>query len=436
MPNTGMRIAVIGAGVAGMASACELALQGHQVTVYDRHDGVAEAASFAHANLLTPGLVTPAAAPGLRRWLWRGLRHHNAALRWHPLQSSDAYRWLWRWWRASRRGHVDDVRAMTELALLSARRQEAIGQTLSVETERSAGVLVLLRHASELAPTHRHAQMLRDMGWSARELSPEQCREVEPHLGAGTLAGGLHLPDDAVGNCRLWIQRLRDALVRERGLQLQLGTEVRAIRSAESGRGIALHLTPRPGSRQHRDVDGQHSGRIDRHDAVVLCGGADTGLLAEVGVRIPLMPVWGQSLTLRLRPDSLALQSAVIDARAGVTLTRLGERLRVTGGYTLGPRGANTSEAALRPLYGALDRWFGHATERASPLIWQGARPMLPDGPPIIGAAPMTGVWLNVGHGAHGWTLACGGARLLAEQIAGATPSLDPVPFALARWQT
>jgi D-amino-acid dehydrogenase len=107
----------------------------------------------------------------------------------------------------------------------------------------------------------------------------------------------------------------------------------------------------------------------------------------------------------------------------------------VTGGYTLGARGAVSSEAALRPLYGALDRWFGHATDRRSPQIWQGARPMLPDGPPIVGPAPMPGVWLNVGHGAHGWTLACGSARLLAEQMSGVSPSVDPVPFALSRWQ-
>ncbi|RZS58641.1 FAD-dependent oxidoreductase [Sphaerotilus mobilis] len=426
-----MRIAVIGAGVAGMASACELSEQGHDVTVYDRHDGVAEASSFAHANLLTPGLVSPAAAPGLRRWLWRGLRHHSAALRWHPLQSPATYRWLWRWWRASRRGHGDDVRAMTELALLSMRRLDSISRNFSIAHERSAGVLVLLRHASELAPTHRHAQMLRELGWSARELSPEECREVEPHLGHSTLAGGLQLPLDAVSNCRLWVQRLRDALVRERGVQLRLGTEVRAIRPAHTGQGVDLTLAARPGSRV--GPGGAEQGM--HHDAVVLCAGADTGLLQGVGVRIPLMPVWGQSLTLRLRPDSLALQSGVIDARAGVTLTRLGERLRVTGGYTLGPRGARASEDALRPLYGALDRWFGHATERASPLIWQGARPMLPDGPPIIGPAPMPGVWLNVGHGAHGWTLACGSAKLLAEQISGQNPSVDPVPFALSRWQ-
>ncbi len=430
-----MRVAVIGAGVAGMASACELALQGHEVTVYDRHDGVAEAASFAHANLLTPGLVSPAAAPGLRRWLWRGLRHHTAALRWHPLQSSEAYRWLWRWWRASRRGHGEDVRAMTELALLSTKRLDELSRQLGLETERSAGVLVLLRHASELAPTHRHAQMLRELGWTARELSPEQCREVEPHLGPGALAGGLLLPDDAVGNCRLWIQRLRDVLVRDHGVQMQLGTEVRAIAPQGPASGVELTVAARPGSRVQKDLEGAREPRRVRHDAVVLCGGADTGLLAEVGADIPLMAVWGQSLTLRLRPDSLALQSAVIDARAGVTLTRLGERVRVTGGYTLGPRGASVSEDALRPLYGALDRWFGHATERGSPLIWQGARPMLPDGPPVIGAAPMPGVWLNVGHGAHGWTLACGGARLLAQQISGQSASVDPVPFALSRWQ-
>lgn len=447
-----MRIAIVGAGVAGLASAWELGAAGHEVTVYDRLHGVAEGASFGHANLLAAGLVSPAAAPGLRPWLLRGLRHHEAALRWRPRQSLAAYRWLWRWWRASRAGHQDQVRAMTELAMLSLRELEALRLRHGLQIESAPGVLVLLRDERELAPAHRHAQMLRELGWPVQELSPEACRGIEPHLAERRLAGGLHLSDDGVGNGRLWVQRLRELGQQHFGLQLRLGTEVQAAQH-EGGvlrlqlrhhrRSAAPLRTPggpaAGGAGRPSDFDPTEpltDESVAEHDALVLCGGADPVLLRRLGLRLPLLPVWGHSLTLRLRADAWALNSAVVDARAGVTLTRLGERLRVTGGFELDGCGAMGDEAALAPLYATLDRWFPHATERRQPQVWRGARPMLPEGPPLIGAAGPAGVWLNLGHGAHGWTLACGAARLLAEQIDGRAPSLPIEPFAPARWLT
>jgi D-amino-acid dehydrogenase len=56
---------------------------------------------------------------------------------------------------------------------------------------------------------------------------------------------------------------------------------------------------------------------------------------------------------------------------------------------------------------------------------WKGARPMLPDGPPVLGPSGLAGIWLNLGHGSSGWALACGSARVLADSVAGRTPPLD-----------
>lgn len=452
-----MRVGVVGAGIAGVTTAFELAEAGHEVTVYERCDAVAEAASFAHAGLLTAGLVSPAAAPGLRRWLLRGLRHHESALRWRPGLDPAHYQWLWQWWRASSSGHAGDVRAMTELAVISLQRLDQLTRDLGLSHERSRGVLVLLRDSRELAPTHRHAGMLRELGWAVNELTPQACLEIEPHLGRSRLAGGLHLPDDGVGNCRQMTQQLRDHAERRQGVQFTFGTEVGAIRT--EGRQITLQLRARerdaaapsrPGpvlrsraSAAHppdtAEADFVPTQPLDRdrqatHDAVVLCSGADTTLVHRHAQALPIQPVWGHAATFRIHPDGQALQSAVVDASAGVTLSRLGPRLRVTGGFELGGSPGPAGEAALSPLYAALDHWFPHATERRQAQIWRGARPMLPHGPPVIGPSATPGVWLNLGHGAHGWTLACGSARLLAEQISGRPCSTDPAPFAASRW--
>ena len=92
--------------------------------------------------------------------------------------------------------------------------------------------------------------------------------------------------------------------------------------------------------------------------------------------------------------------------------------------------------APLRTLYKVLQDWFPGAASRSSGIQeWKGARPMLPDGPPLVCASGATGVWLNLGHGSSGWALSCGSARALADQIAGQQPDLDMQGFDLARLQ-
>jgi len=433
--NSPQRIAVIGAGITGITCAYELAADGHAVTLYERCDSVAAEGSFANGGLLSPGSVSPAAAPGLRAWLLRGLLSHDAALHWRPQASPAQWRWLRQWWQACSQSQADDVRAMVGLAQHSLERLNQLTDTLQLDYERSAGVLLLLRHEREFRATHRHVQMLGEMGVLAQELDSQACRALEPGLGRqAKLAGGVHLVQDGVGNCRQFAQQLRDQLMTLPEVHLRFGTAVTRI-TRDNGR-VQLGLAPNPHPVQAAALEERAE-----HDAVVICAGASAPLLLRpLGWRLPLMPVHGYAVTFQLHADGLAPRSAVIDARAGVALSRQGGRIRITGGYALGgrPMPSEPSEAALRPLYDALNRWFPHAAERSRAQVWSGARPMLPKGPPIVGAAPQQAgqgaVWLNLGHGAHGWTLACGSARLLADQIAGRSTTVDPQPFSAARW--
>lgn len=431
--NSNQRIAIIGAGITGITTAYELAADGHHVTLYERCDAVAVEGSFANAGLLSPGSVSPAAAPGLRSWLLRGLVSHEAALRWRPRAAAAEWRWLHHWWRACGRGHADDVRAMVALARHSMERLSQLSSHLQLDYERSDGVLLLLRHEREFRPSHRHVQMLTELGVLAQPLDAAGCRKVEPGLGRDTpLAGGIHLANDGVGNCRQFAQQLRDHLLTRPDVQLRLNTLVTHL--AHEGGRIKLHVT------QNHATTGAVTS-VAEHDAIVLCAGASAShLLQGLGWRLPLMPVHGHSVTFRLQADGHAPRSAVVDAQAGVAISRQGSRIRITGGYEL--KHANLfdtpKEAALRPLYQALNRWFPYAAERKHAQVWTGARPMLPEGPPVVGRAPARAnegpIWLNLGHGAHGWTLACGSARLLADQIGGLAPAVDPQPFSADRW--
>jgi D-amino-acid dehydrogenase len=149
------------------------------------------------------------------------------------------------------------------------------------------------------------------------------------------------------------------------------------------------------------------------------------------------LPVYGYSVTAPLRHDDQHLhyepRAALMDERYKVAISRLGQRIRVSGMAELGGHLDDMPAAPLRTLYRTLDDWFPGAASTREAQHWKGARPMLPDGPPVLGASGAPGVWLNLGHGGSGWALACGSARVLAEQISGREAPLDITGLSVSR---
>ena len=118
-----------------------------------------------------------------------------------------------------------------------------------------------------------------------------------------------------------------------------------------------------------------------------------------------------------------------MDERYKVAITRLGHRVRVAGSAEIGGHPRRKRKASLQTLYKVLHDWFPGAAQLSSTSTavqeWKGARPMLPDGPPVLGASGIPGVWVNLGHGSSGWALACGSARVVADLMSGHEPLLD-----------
>jgi D-amino-acid dehydrogenase len=125
-----------------------------------------------------------------------------------------------------------------------------------------------------------------------------------------------------------------------------------------------------------------------------------------------------------------------MDERYKVAITRMGQRVRVAGSAEIGGRPDAINEQAVQTLYKVLHDWFPAAGRLTSGVqVWKGARPMLPDGPPLIGASGIPGLWLNLGHGSSGWALSCGSARVLADLVAGQTPGIDIDGLGLERYR-
>jgi len=159
----------------------------------------------------------------------------------------------------------------------------------------------------------------------------------------------------------------------------------------------------------------------------VAAGAGATHLLQPLGLHVPVYPLKGYSLTYPLAPQAIAPALSVTDYAHKVVYARLGDRLRVAGmadldGYSLKPDPSRL--AALRAETAGLFPQI--AAGHAGATEWTGLRPATPRGTPIIGPTRYRNLWLNVGHGALGFTLASGSAALLAGWIDGRPdPSLS-----------
>jgi D-amino-acid dehydrogenase len=413
-----MRVAVIGAGIIGVTTAFELAVDNHEVTVFERRAAVAEEASFANAGVVAPGYVTPWAAPGMPAKIARLLLGRHAPVRITFPISRAEIAWMRKWLRACDLATYQANRArMQRLAFYSRTRLNDITEHFQLEYDHSSGYMVLLRGEKDRKLVQPGLDVLREAGVAFKEIDADAARAIEPAINPDTqFAGAIHLAADGVGNCRQFAMLLKNE-AQARGVNFEFNTGISPLDPANPALLAVWALTAQaPVPRQF--------------DAVVVCAGVDSAdLLRPLGLDIPLAPVYGYSISAPIREPLNAPRGALMDERFKVAISRLGNRVRVAGSAEIGGSLAKKRPDAIQTLYKVLHDWFPGAASLsnhgAAVQEWKGARPMLPDGPPLIGASGIPRVWLNLGHGSSGWALSCGSARAVADLIAGHAPEVD-----------
>ncbi|MFO1339430.1 MAG: FAD-dependent oxidoreductase [Burkholderiaceae bacterium] len=435
-----MRIAVIGAGLAGVTTAYELSRDGHDVAVYERRGSIAAEGSFAPSNVSAPGLWLAHAAAGMPT----GSDHPAAgAAFWSHAP------WRWRQWRLGRQpAQPARWRCMRELSQLSQSRLRAAEAAHQLDYEHHRGVVALLRHP-------RHAERAQALlgtdaaaGLPVQWLGPDQVRGAEPGLSPSLpVEGALYWPQGETANGRQFAHALK-AEAQRLGARFLFQQEVTALATGASAGGrVEVQATACSDLGDSSSLATSATGATtvadegpQSFDAVVLCTATGAAsLLGARGLRLPFATAHLHSVTAPLRAaselgDAFGPAGALLDPAAGVTLCRMGERLRVSGAAQWGAPPARPKGAALARLYRALDECFPGAARTARPQVWVGRQDHFADGLPALGPSGVADqVWLNLGHGGNRWAWAGATARLLADQLAGRAAELDLAPLAPAR---
>lgn len=327
---------------------------------------------------------------------------------------SHTWRWLRQWKHNEKQALKQGNHALTAALHTLCTYSHSLRWQGNVDTElaaeRKCGALIVLRTPREVDFWRQQIPLLEAQQTAHQLLEAAQAQALEPGLGqemAWTHA--MHFPQGESINPRLWAQYLRFQ-TQEMGVVMRTGAPIQAISSLPIGVEMAGMLHP--------------------HEAVVLCTGSNHQLLKRLA--LPLMPVWGYSVTAPVRDALQAPRSSVMDWQQQATISRMGQRVRITAGLEMG----STAEAphhthTLQRMYRLLNDWFPGGVQLSSSQVqvWRGARGYLPDGLPAVGHSGQPGIWLNVAHGSHGVSLAAGCARAIADMVAGRATAIDMQAF-------
>ncbi|WP_291007975.1 D-amino acid dehydrogenase [Ferrovibrio sp.] len=413
-----MHVVVIGAGVIGMSTAWALARDGHRVTVLEAGPEPATGTSHANGAQLSYSYVAPLANPGIWADLPKLLFGPGAAVRFRPGLDLQQYRWGLQFLRACNTDMArSTIQALLRLAFLSRDILTNAGDIAGLDFDHvQAGKLVVYSDAASLQAAAGLAQYQNTLGCQQQVLDRDGCLAREPalrHMGH-RITGGIYTPDDAAGDpYKLCL-----------GLAGLLGGHNGGVDFRFNTRVISLL---RAGNR----IGGvETEAGIVQGDAYVLAGGLDSRALAlPIGIDLPIYPIKGYSFTLDVADEAEAPRVSITDYANKIVYARLGNRLRIAGMADI--VGADHSLDSSRVQQ--LERQAGEAFKLppGPRRAWCGLRPATPTGRPVLGASGLENLWLNVGHGALGFTLAFGSAAVIAALLGQREAPVPLADFAL-----
>lgn len=414
---------VLGAGIIGLCSAYYLQRAGFNVTVIDQENEVGSQTSFANGAQLSYSYVAPLAAPGVLSQVPKWLLNPDAPMRLKPSLNPADICWGLRFAKAcTAEQNLQTTKELLSLSFLSRDLFHQLFEEIKAVDFDRPGKLVIHRDRAHFESAIKQLELQRSLGCEQEALNTEQCLEKEPALAPlrSQIVGGIWTPSEEVVDSFKLCVAIRKNL-EAKGVKFLLGERIHSLATVPASTNSS--------SSQDVEVVLANGQRLSAETIVVALGSFANELLDPIKINVPVGPLKGYSLTLEIEDKQQAPYVSITDYERKVVYARIGNRLRIAGMADRVGLDKRLDPKRINTLITEAKRLFPNAGNYTKATQWMGLRPATPKGKPIIDKTQYGNLWLNLGHGALGLTLASGSGKVLAEMISSQTPSILVTPF-------
>ncbi len=416
-----MKVIVLGSGLLGVSSAYYLSQLGHDVTVVDRQATPAAETSFANGGQISVSHAEPWANPSAPLKVLKWLGQEDAPLLFRL--RADMRQWLWglqflRECTPARTRH--NIEQIVRLGTYSRSMLRELRASTGLNyDQRTQGILHFYTSAKEFDAALAPTEQMRELGCDRQVVSADEAVRLEPALAnvRHLLAGATYTAEDESGDANRFARELVK-LCEAQGVKFLMSHTVTALRQAG---GTLDHI-------EATDSEGRFQ-RL-RADAYVMAMGSFSPLYADaLGLRLPIYPAKGYSVTLPVKDAAKAYQVSLTDDEYKLVFSRLtgpgGDRLRIAGTAELNGYDRDLNRVRCEAIVRRVEQLFPGAGHLEQASFWTGLRPATPSNVPLIGRTRFPNLFLNTGHGTLGWTHACGSGKSIARIVSGLPPEVD-----------
>jgi D-amino-acid dehydrogenase len=416
--NDKQQTIIIGGGVIGLSCAYYLQKEGYKVTVIDRGD-ITDSCSFGNMGFMSPSHFVPLASPGI---ISEGIRHmlnSRSPFYIKPRLDLDLIKWMWQFWKSCKASvvkknapHLNKI-LMLSRDLINAMRDD-LGDVFNMEEK---GCLMMCREQKALDHEFHLADDAEKLGLKVERLNKQQVQELEPDVELN-VSGAVLFKDDCHFDPGKFMVVLKKYL-ENNGVRFQLHTTVTGFEKA--GNKVSSVIT--------------NKGSFSCGQLIIASGSWLPVVGKMLGINLLLQAGKGYSYTYDNVEKNIRYPAILVEGRCAIT--PWGHRLRIGGTMEIGGINNNVLPKRMEGIYNGVRSFYPGLKILPPPVdkIWNGLRPVTPDGLPYIGRTEKyNNVILAGGHAMLGVSEASGTGKLVSEMIAGKQTIIDINAFRLSRF--